>query len=125
MATITAQALAKKAWAKLSREADRPDQSLRLLVGHASLLDSVMLEITHTESELQSWFDQSIWGTTENNEIYVQQADTDIKQPEEDCQAKDTGSNPSPDLDNGYDEEEWIGDTFQSSTCLHALTVHF
>ena len=43
--------LSHKARAKLSREAAQPDHDLRLLVGHANLLDSLMLELAEAEQE--------------------------------------------------------------------------
>ncbi|KOS22456.1 hypothetical protein ESCO_001668 [Escovopsis weberi] len=52
--------LAHKARAKLSREAAQPDHDLRLLVGHANLLDSLMLELAEAEREQESWFNQSV-----------------------------------------------------------------
>lgn len=52
--------LAHKARAKLSHEAAMPDHNLRLLVGHANLLDSLMLELADAEREQESWFNQSV-----------------------------------------------------------------
>ena len=43
--------LAHKARSKLSSEASRPDHNLRLLVGHANMLDSLMLEPADAERE--------------------------------------------------------------------------
>ncbi|KAH8661827.1 hypothetical protein BGZ61DRAFT_593629 [Ilyonectria robusta] len=43
--------LAHKARVKLSSEAARADHDLRLLVSHANLLDSLMLELADTERE--------------------------------------------------------------------------
>src|ERR1700733_3561749 len=52
--------LAHKARAKLAFEAGRSDHNLRLLVGHANLLDSLMLELADAEREQESWFNQSV-----------------------------------------------------------------
>lgn len=44
--------LAHKARAKFSREAAQPDHDLRLLVGHANMLDSLMIELAeHWKAE--------------------------------------------------------------------------
>ena len=45
---------------KLSVEALRPDHHLRLLVGHANLLDSLMIELA--EAEQMQWFNCSVYG---------------------------------------------------------------
>ena len=67
--------LANKVWAKLSSEASRPDHNLRLLVGHANLLDLLMLELTDAECEQESWFNQSMQGASpENPSWHVQRA---------------------------------------------------
>lgn len=54
--------LAHKARAKLAREASRADHDLRLLVGHANLLDGLMLELADAEREQESWFNSSVRG---------------------------------------------------------------
>lgn len=43
--------LAHTAWGKLSSGAARADHNLRLLVGHANLLDSLMVEPAEAEQE--------------------------------------------------------------------------
>ncbi|KAL6867944.1 hypothetical protein J3F83DRAFT_738597 [Trichoderma novae-zelandiae] len=71
--------LAHKARAKLSREAAQPDHDLRLLVGHANLLDSLMLELAEAEREQERWFNQSVRNTkataAANNSRHIQWAD--------------------------------------------------
>ncbi|KAI1144353.1 hypothetical protein F5Y05DRAFT_25079 [Hypoxylon sp. FL0543] len=68
--------LAHKARAKLSNEAARPDHNLRLLVGHANLLDSLMLDLAEAEREQESWFNQSVRGAAPKAEDrHVQWAD--------------------------------------------------
>ncbi|RDA83060.1 hypothetical protein CP532_3855 [Ophiocordyceps camponoti-leonardi (nom. inval.)] len=54
--------LAHRARAKLSFEAAQPDHDLRLLVGHANMLDSLMLELADVEREQEQWFNQSVRG---------------------------------------------------------------
>lgn len=69
--------LAHKARAKLSREAAQPDHDLRLLVGHANLLDSLMLELADAERKQERWFHHSVHGAAASKppSRYVQWAD--------------------------------------------------
>lgn len=77
--------LAHKARAKLSREAAQPDHDLRLLVGHANLLDSLMLELADAEREQERWFNQSVRGATNaQQERRVQWADNVVEEEDED-----------------------------------------
>ncbi|KAL2155938.1 hypothetical protein VTH82DRAFT_680 [Thermothelomyces myriococcoides] len=102
--------LAHKARAKLSSEAARPDHNLRLLVGHANLLDSLMLELADAEREQESWFNQSVRGASNpsSEERRIQWADTIVEEPEQDWQAEDAGSisDSDSDLDSDFDDEE-------------------
>ena len=52
--------LAHTARGKLSKEAARGDHDLRLLVGHANLLDGLMLDLANAEQEQESWFNQTV-----------------------------------------------------------------
>jgi hypothetical protein len=96
--------LAHTARGKLSSEAARADHNLRLLVGHANLLDSLMLELAEAEQEQESWFNQSVKKATKQEEPrHIQWADTIIEDPEEDWQAEDDDSS---DADSDYDSDE-------------------
>lgn len=53
--------LAHTARGKLSKEANRADHHLRLLVGHANLLDSLTLELAEAQREQEHWFNQTVW----------------------------------------------------------------
>ncbi|KAI2777723.1 hypothetical protein F4815DRAFT_284183 [Daldinia loculata] len=91
--------LAHKARAKLSNEAARPDHNLRLLVGHANLLDSLMLDLAEAEREQESWFNQSVRGATPKaEERHVQWADN--------VAAEDDWEADSSDSDSDSDEED-------------------
>lgn len=57
--------LAHSARGKLSREAARADHDLRLLVGHANMLDSLMLDLANAEQEQERWFNKSVSGAHE------------------------------------------------------------
>jgi hypothetical protein len=52
--------LAHTARGKLSKEAARGDHDLRMLVGHANLLDGLMLDLADAEREQESWFNQTV-----------------------------------------------------------------
>ncbi|GJC95004.1 hypothetical protein ColKHC_03830 [Colletotrichum higginsianum] len=101
--------LAHKARAKLSSEAGRADHDLRLLVGHANLLDSLMLELADAEREQESWFNQSVRGATKSEDRHVQWADSVIEEPEEDWHADDASDSDdsvSDSSDDDYDDED-------------------
>ncbi|KAK1975796.1 hypothetical protein LZ30DRAFT_604812 [Colletotrichum cereale] len=99
--------LAHKARGKLSSEAARADHDLRLLVGHANLLDSLMLELADAEREHESWFNQSVRGATKTEDRHVQWADSVVEDPEDDWHADDASdSDDSSDSDEDYDEDD-------------------
>lgn len=52
--------VASTARSKLGREASRADHNLRLLVGHANLLDGLMAELSSAEQEQERWFNESV-----------------------------------------------------------------
>lgn len=106
MSVTQAYFLAHKARAKLSSEAARPDHNLRLLVGHANLLDSLMLDLAEAEREQESWFNQSVRGATKSDERHIQWADSIVEQPEHDWQAEDADSDSDSDSDFSDEEED-------------------
>ncbi|OTB08517.1 hypothetical protein M426DRAFT_7829 [Hypoxylon sp. CI-4A] len=85
--------LAHKARAKLSNEAARPDHNLRLLVGHANLLDSLMIDLAEAEREQESWFNQSVRGATPKaEERHVQWADNATVEDDWEADSSDSDS---------------------------------
>ncbi|KAI9826104.1 MAG: hypothetical protein M1832_000553 [Thelocarpon impressellum] len=68
--------LAHQARAKLSSEAAQPDHNLRLLVGHANLLDSLMVELAEAERDQERWFEQTVSGAARDEPRHVQWADS-------------------------------------------------
>lgn len=52
--------LAHTARGKLSSEASRGDHNLRLLVGHANLLDALTLDLQEAEREQDAWFESTV-----------------------------------------------------------------
>ena len=97
--------LAHSARGKLSHEAARPDHRLRRLVGHANLLDSLMLELADAEAEQESWFNASVRGARKTDR-HIQWADTVVEDPEEDWQAEDAESDSSDSSDSSDEEED-------------------
>jgi hypothetical protein len=98
--------LAHTARGKLSHEAARSDHNLRLLVGHANLLDSLMLELAEAEQEQESWFNQSVKKAnraSEESPKHIQWADSVVEEPEEDWQAEDADSSDS---ESEYDSDD-------------------
>lgn len=97
--------LAHTARGKLSSEASRSDHNLRLLVGHANLLDSLMIELAEAEQEQESWFNNSVKNASPSQSKHIQWADSIVEEPEEDWQAEDADSDSS-DSDSEYDDDE-------------------
>jgi hypothetical protein len=96
--------LAHTARGKLSHEAAKADHNLRLLVGHANLLDSLMLELAEAEQEQESWFNQSVKKASKTEEPkHIQWADAIVEDPEEDWQAEDADSSDS---ESEYDSDD-------------------
>ncbi|PHH63039.1 hypothetical protein CDD81_6370 [Ophiocordyceps australis] len=93
--------LAHKARAKLSREAAHSDHNLRLLVGHANLLDCLMLELSEAEEEQERWFNQSVRGANRPpQQRHIQWADRIIEEPDDEYDSED-----SSDSDSDFDDD--------------------
>ena len=106
--------LAHTARGKLSKEAARGDHNLRLLVGHANLLDGLMLDLANAEQEQESWFNKSV---KSNNTVeeprHVQWADTISEDFEEAVEEEFYAE--SSDSDSESDDEE-------EATVVHSTT---
>lgn len=99
--------IAASARSKLGKEACRPDHDLRLLVGHANLLDSLMLELQQAEREQDAWFNQAVRKAAKVEEPrHIQWADTIVEDNDEDDEDADDASEAS-DSDSDYDEAEF------------------
>lgn len=95
--------VASSARAKLGKEACKPDHNLRLLVGHANLLDALMLDLHDAEREQEAWFNQTVQKAQKAEEPkHIQWADT-IVEEEEQSDSEDDAS----DSDSEFDEEEF------------------
>ncbi|KAH7077970.1 hypothetical protein BKA63DRAFT_276002 [Paraphoma chrysanthemicola] len=76
--------IAASARSKLGKEACRADHDLRLLVGHANLLDSLMIELQDAERQQEAWFNQTMAKASKAEEPrHIQWADS-ISEEEED-----------------------------------------
>lgn len=102
--------LAHTARKKLTREASRPDHDLRLLVGHANLLDSLMLDLADAEQEQERWFNQTVNGVAKSSQSsqsrHIQWADTVIEEPEEDWDPEDASDLDSDSDDSDFEDYE-------------------
>ncbi|RVX68735.1 hypothetical protein B0A52_07621 [Exophiala mesophila] len=97
--------LAHSARGKLSKEASRPDHDLRLLVGHANMLDSLMLDLANAEQEQERWFNNIVSGSQDEEEERPRHVETIVEEPEADWEAEDADSSDEESEDEV--EESW------------------
>lgn len=117
--------LAHTARGKLTREASRADHDLRLLVGHANLLDSLMLDLADAEQEQERWFNQTVNGVSKSSPSpspvsdsrHIQWADTIVEDPEDDWDPEDL-SDADSDLsdDSDFDDDDFAEEQFAVTT---------
>lgn len=93
--------LAHTARGKLSKEAAQADHNLRRLVGHANLLDGLMLDLADAEREQESWFNQTVKGATKASESprHIQWADSIEEAIEDEDEYSDNESDSDDELD--------------------------
>lgn len=96
--------LAHTARGKLSKEAAKSDHDLRVLVGHANLLDGLMLDLADAERDQESWFNSTVRGAAKASDEpkHIQWADTI---PEEVLE-EDEESDAETDSDSDSDDED-------------------
>ena len=76
--------VASTARSKLGREASRGDHHLRKLVGHANLLDQLMIELASAEREQEAWFNQSVRKASKSEESrHIQWMDQVVEEDED------------------------------------------
>lgn len=118
--------LAHTARDKLSTAASRPDHDLRLLVGHANLLDSLLVGLAQAIQGQERGFDENVRRTpTYTEQTHIQLADTVIEDPEEDWRAEDIDSSDSSgfsDSDSEYSSDEEIKEA--ETTSVRRLLAH-
>lgn len=106
--------LAHTARGKLSKEAAQADHDLRLLVGHANLLDGLMIDLANAEQEQESWFNQTVKSASKASEEpkHIQWADTIPEEfeeaVEEDFYAESSDSESDSDDDDDMQGAEPI-----------------
>lgn len=105
--------LAHQARGKLARAAARPDHDLRVLCGHANLLDDLMLNLASAEQEQERWYHESLAGARAEKQV-VEHEDTIMEEAEE-YEVEDSSS----DSDSDYEEDE---DQFEESLALTRTT---
>ncbi|CUS11710.1 unnamed protein product [Tuber aestivum] len=104
--------LAHKARGKLSSEASRQDHNLRLLVGHANLLDTLMVHLSEAERDQERWFNTMVRGNEEPRE-YRDLPETIEEEPEEyGSLAADYDSDSDSSEDSGDEEMEDVDTTY-------------
>lgn len=92
--------IAASARSKLGKEACRADHDLRLLVGHANLLDSLMIELQDAERQQEAWFNQTMAKASKAEEPrHIQWADSIAEEPEDDDSDSDSDSEFDDDFD--------------------------
>lgn len=94
--------LAHAARAKLLKETSRPDHALRMIVGHANLLDSIMLELADAEREQEHWFTQSVLSSEDKSADWPNA----VEEPAHDWAAEDAESDSSECSDDGSEDDE-------------------
>jgi hypothetical protein len=96
--------IAASARSKLGKEACRADHDLRLLVGHANLLDSLMIELQDAERQQEQWFNQTMAKASKAEEPrHIQWADSIAEELEEDDDEDDDVSDSDSDNEDDFD----------------------
>ncbi|KAM0720028.1 hypothetical protein Q7P37_004163 [Cladosporium fusiforme] len=106
MSLTRTYAVASTARSKLGREAGRADHNLRRLVGHANLLDTLMIDLADAEREQEAWFNQSVRKASPSESRHIQWFDS----IQEDFEDDDSDSDSDDESDDGsvYDEDAEI-----------------
>lgn len=96
--------IASTARSKLGREANKADHNLARLVGHANLLDNLMLELADAEKKQETWFAESVSKADKADQPkHIQWIDTIPEMDEEDSDDEsDAGSEYDEDIEEYY-----------------------
>lgn len=97
--------IASSARTKLGREASRADHNLRLLVGHANLLDSLMVDLADAEREQEAWFNQSVRKASQPAPSRAAQWTSAIEELEELDEESDDSDLESDDEYDSYNDD--------------------
>lgn len=113
--------IASTARTKLGREASRADHDLRLLVGHANLLDVLMVELQDAEKEQEAWFNESLRKAAKPEQPrHVQWIDTIAEELDDDS---DSDSDVDSDEDIYEEDEEDVAVPSQASYIVTSREV--
>lgn len=94
--------VASTARTKLGREAARSDHDLRVLVGHANLLDTLMIDLADAEREQEAWFNNTVSNAGKSEEPkHIQWFDS-IEEEMHEAEEDDSESEAESDV---YDED--------------------
>jgi hypothetical protein len=96
--------IASTARSKLGREATRADHNLRRLVGHANLLDALMVELRDAEREQEAWFNRSV-RRAQRDEAAAGQSRQHIRWADDVVEDDDDEDAVEDDTDSDSDEE--------------------
>jgi hypothetical protein len=91
--------LAHIARARLLREAAQPDCDLRLVVGHANMLDSLMPELANAQQKLHRWFNNTVSGSHKDEWNRHQHAKFSMEEADHSWEAEDVASSKEESLD--------------------------
>jgi hypothetical protein len=103
--------IASTARSKLGKEATRADHNLRRLVGHANLLDALMVELRDAEREQEAWFNRSVRraqrdeAAADQSRQHIRWADDIV---EDDDEAVDSDSESESGSDSDCDEGDFV-----------------
>jgi len=117
--------LAHQARGKLASEAAKHDHELRMLVGHANLLDRLMLHLSQAEQEQDAWFNTMVRGNSadeEEAESKVAAFETIQEEPEIGWLAEDYSDSES-DSDDDEEEENYNNNDFTMFPTLAQTTL--
>jgi len=113
--------VASTARSKLGKEANRADHNLRLLVGHANLLDGLMVQLADAEREQESWFHASVKQASASKPAseprHIQWIDTISEEEDED------DSDAESDDSDVYDEDAEMFDMMPTIRKLRSPPV--
>jgi hypothetical protein len=108
MSLTRTYAVASTARSKLGREASRADHNLRRLVGHANLLDTLMIDLADAEREQEAWFNSSVSKASPSESRHIQWFDSIQEEFEDDDSDSDSDSDNESDDGSIYDEDAEI-----------------
>ncbi|KAF2687203.1 hypothetical protein K458DRAFT_361750 [Lentithecium fluviatile CBS 122367] len=98
--------IAASARSKLGKEACRADHDLRLLVGHANLLDSLMIELQDAERQQEAWFHSTVAKANkaeQEQQQHIKWADSIVEEPEEEDDSDSDSDSDFYDEDGDFD----------------------